>query len=526
MAEFEDDIAARGGGVKSTGLPPETERAETPTPAEVTGDEYIPPAEAEVPITGTYVQEREAQVNEPNLIVGAGPVGLKAALDIAMNGGKAVLIEKRADFTRIPKVGVNPKFLETINRFINLIPAGIYRAEASDTFASARTEGKIAIKDLQHILQLCIEHGMLPNSTISIRERVTLKFNSTLTRLDDTNMLAHIAEEEAPIPFSNILIASGNEDVTSLLDSRRGLGGAGRVDSVSQPTHGAFAAVTMELPKGVKGEFTPNSISSRVAPYAFLLEAEKFGWEKNTYPYFYMTSSAKSPGSSPIEKHGYTGEIPQKILEMDDGPEKDATLLKWVQLITKYYYGLQHVADPLTDYFQLRYTEPSRRPHDDARADRRQRKRKLVASTFTYKLSEVQEPYMTLGAGSKEGGLFHIGDSAYTPNIRMLEGIRGGFTHATWATDVIATARRTNGKIDPASFQARMTARRKESRDILFYSQARESLETTAQWKKFESLIRSLPESSELRERYIDWQRRVERNIPAEVLARLKAASR
>lgn len=466
----------------------------------------LPPVEDE--------EARRAHLANPNLIIGAGPSGLKSALELAIRGEPSEVFDMREDFTR-------PQRLITISggeleKFIALIPEGEHRDNALRMHAKLKAEHTMQIKDIQEVLRLCILHGELEDGT-PISEKVQLRLGSNITRIDDTNMKAYFVEggEEKSINFNNILDATGGRDIKHLFDS--GLPGVERVESEVQPAHTAYFSIAMELPRGTRAAKKVVELDG-YSTELLLTKARELGWKSMQPPYQYFGDNIGSAKADDVVKIHITGQIPESILSISDKGEREVAMQKWAKMICSIWY-------PELDASKLqpRYTEPGRHPDDAAKTERRVRKKKLATLGFKYVLKEVEHPAVSMGSGAKRSTLFFIGDSAFTPFVANLEGIRVGFQSARLAAEAIHASHESLEAVNTTEYTTELNRRRKISRQGLSVREKFAQRKLAIQWKEYHGLAKRFAGTPTMHEKFTAKMAAIEAELPEEMVAKMKA---
>ena len=147
--------------------------------------------------------------NPPIVIVGMGPGGMTAALEMAEKGKAVLLLENRELFTRVQKVSLNSNSYEYLVALQEKVKSKGIKDDVGDKFIESipNNEQRVEISELQEFLETKIKQ-LYPN-LITVKKSDGLQVTDVKADKDKPKITFTDKGVSQSVEFSHLIAADG-----------------------------------------------------------------------------------------------------------------------------------------------------------------------------------------------------------------------------------------------------------------------------------------------------------------------------
>ncbi|WED44308.1 FAD-dependent oxidoreductase [Legionella cardiaca] len=350
-------------------------------------------------------------------IVGLGPGGLTAALELAQQGKKIVVFHNRDAYIRGQRLVLSRDSITFLKKQHDKTDL-----QDSKFWEKYYAEGTVQTKDIEKYLYRKLLK--LPNVTV-VKSLPTSDKAIDLIEKGTEGLADCIKLKNGEkYYFRNLLGADGIKHSTANLVANCFGESVDYKQADTQVRYPYHAVVQLQLKSGE----APSKLKAKRGIMEEMQTASQQGWKEPYHPECYIfTNAAQS-------KFYFAGEIPKQIFEASE-EERAELLKKWACFNIEKHYGLKEE--------QLEYRKSKKTPAKD----------KLQVTIFEMPLAICQKPVFDLS----NGVFAQIGDARRTPNYNFGHGVNdaimGGIafsqamSSALFAKDTFAQAVQRMDKI-------------------------------------------------------------------------------
>lgn len=260
----------------------------------------------------------------PNVIVGMGPGGLAAALELAEAGHRVLILEKREHFTRGQKVKLD---LKTVEHLLKMIDRKDYplaeefkeKIEQDEDFLEELSDGGGVIEISK--IQECLKRQLEKYPDLITPKQSDENVKIAVTGLETAQHKLQYTEngETHEVSFKHLIAADGAGRATAKMAGF----GEQFVPNAFQPRQETHGALTLELRGGAelrlkkKRELNFDDLAE--------LQREPFHWDKPYLPRVYAWPDKSG-------KIYMAGEVPSACLRLK-GEAQQKALENWAKIV-------------------------------------------------------------------------------------------------------------------------------------------------------------------------------------------------
>lgn len=341
------------------------------------------------------IQLSKAQL--PIVIVGMGPGGMAAALQIAEKGKAVTILENRDMFTRVQKISLNADTIEFLTQLQEKVKALGIKDDVGDKFIESIPKGKrrVEIAELQEYLENKMKQ-LYPN-LITIKKSEKIQITQINLDKDQPRIIYKNNEIVNELKFSHFIAADGARRGMAKMVVEQNKLPITFKDLDIQLRHEVHGTVNLDI---LNKEATPGIVKSAL-DNTDLPALRKHGWNKPYLPKMYVWPNVEG------NKFYIAGEMPPIFMKYKGKILQNAEEA-WGKTILQLLYQYKPKDVGLNLYY--------------GQDPKQQAMNKLKTTIFPVVLQYVEKNTYDFGAAKGDHTFIQIGDAARNANFYLAHG--------------------------------------------------------------------------------------------------------